>query len=322
MKIGDKVKVVRKATSYTQGWLNTWVHDMDQYVGRVGTVSRVLADRKEVQIDFGHWRVFGFPESVVESAYPAAGTTVKIDYPDGRTWHGFRGIVKDVTPDGFVRVMMSEGPHKDNAGGFKPERLTVVPAIDKIVADSATTATIKPTNLIPVIGSRVEIPRRAVWAGEGTVESVKNNVYNIRMTTGQYAGQRGGFFSDEFDVLTVPVEVKQTIYAPKYDKVTIRPSFKPATAPASTQDKVTESYGGTSALGYARSVARSIAKANTLRRVTADQVQEKVLEAGYDLGNSAGSIFKGGNWKNTGVTVKSTRPGNNSRRVVVWEYVG
>ena len=39
IKVGDKVKVKRKAESYELGWNNSWAGDMDSAVGRIGIVT-------------------------------------------------------------------------------------------------------------------------------------------------------------------------------------------------------------------------------------------------------------------------------------------
>lgn len=77
-----------------------------------------------------------------------------------------------------------------------------------------------------------------------------------------------------------------------------------------------------SVVEVAKAEAKKLAIANGV--VDADKVQEKLVELGYNsgmLGNAAGTIFRGKNWKKTG-SKKSTRPGNNSRTISTWRYVG
>jgi hypothetical protein len=60
-------------------------------------------------------------------------------------------------------------------------------------------------------------------------------------------------------------------------------------------------------------------------RVTADDVQAALIDRGYpesSLGNAAGSVFRGGQWRWNGETVKSTRVASHGRLIRVWEYVG
>lgn len=51
IKVGDKVRIVRKADSYEDGWDNTWGLNMDKAVGKVGTVSRISANFTEWGIE-------------------------------------------------------------------------------------------------------------------------------------------------------------------------------------------------------------------------------------------------------------------------------
>lgn len=59
--------------------------------------------------------------------------------------------------------------------------------------------------------------------------------------------------------------------------------------------------------------------------VNVDMVQGELVNLGYkaaDLGNAAGAIFRGKNWKDTGNTYLSRRESNHARRITVWAYVG
>lgn len=42
IKVGDKVKIVRKVESHSEGWENSWVDSMDKFVGSSGLVVVVL----------------------------------------------------------------------------------------------------------------------------------------------------------------------------------------------------------------------------------------------------------------------------------------
>ena len=52
----------------------------------------------------------------------------------------------------------------------------------------------------------------------------------------------------------------------------------------------------------------------------ADMVQKELMKDGIYLGNAAGSIFRGKNWKCTG-WIKSQRITNHCRFIRVWQYV-
>lgn len=49
LKVGDKVRIMRKAHDHENGWNNDWHPDMDEYIGRTGTIKRI-ADLKGVYI--------------------------------------------------------------------------------------------------------------------------------------------------------------------------------------------------------------------------------------------------------------------------------
>ena len=75
-----------------------------------------------------------------------------------------------------------------------------------------------------------------------------------------------------------------------------------------------------SALSAARALAKSIGHRD--RYVTADDVHHCLFDyQKEDLGNAAGSIFRGPTWKFTGRWLKSTRASNHARMIRVWEYV-
>lgn len=51
IKKGDKVRIIRKAESREDGWQTLWNPDMDETVGKVGTVSHISANFRECGID-------------------------------------------------------------------------------------------------------------------------------------------------------------------------------------------------------------------------------------------------------------------------------
>lgn len=75
-------------------------------------------------------------------------------------------------------------------------------------------------------------------------------------------------------------------------------------------------------VAMARQIAVDMALASPNRRITADHVQSVLKRRGIDLGNAAGAIFKGKNWRWTGECVQSSRVSNHSRILRVWELVG
>jgi D-serine deaminase-like pyridoxal phosphate-dependent protein len=78
-------------------------------------------------------------------------------------------------------------------------------------------------------------------------------------------------------------------------------------------------------LAEARSIAISIASSRRSRLVTIDDVQRELLRRGNytteDLGNAAGSVFRGSAWKFTGRWYKSMRITNHARHVRIWQLL-
>jgi len=76
------------------------------------------------------------------------------------------------------------------------------------------------------------------------------------------------------------------------------------------------------ALGVARDIAKAIAGAYMGDgTVNMDQVAQGMMMAGFnatDLGNAAGSVFKGDEWEFTGRYVKSQRVSAHARDIKVW----
>lgn len=48
LKVGDKVRIMRRARDYEKGWNNTWVSpEMDWDIGKIGTVKSMTSDGVE-----------------------------------------------------------------------------------------------------------------------------------------------------------------------------------------------------------------------------------------------------------------------------------
>ena len=74
-------------------------------------------------------------------------------------------------------------------------------------------------------------------------------------------------------------------------------------------------------LALARFYARRIATNRHDRCCDADQVQAEMQRQGYSsaqLGNAAGSIFRGKHWQDTGRRMRSERAGNHAREIRIW----
>lgn len=75
-------------------------------------------------------------------------------------------------------------------------------------------------------------------------------------------------------------------------------------------------------LSIARQIAKELALATSTLECNADMVQEKLIQKGIDLGNAAGSIFRGNDWQFTGRFVKSERVHAHANLLRVWKFVG
>ena len=70
LKVGDTVRVTRKAKDYERGWLCGWLKEMDSWVQKVGKIAsadRVLGFRVEVPGSSHTWM---FPYFVLEKVTP------------------------------------------------------------------------------------------------------------------------------------------------------------------------------------------------------------------------------------------------------------
>jgi hypothetical protein len=79
-----------------------------------------------------------------------------------------------------------------------------------------------------------------------------------------------------------------------------------------------------SILDEARRAAVFIASLRDDRSVSADDVMERLCSLGRkpeELGNAAGSVFRGKRWRWNGKWVKSRRETNHARMIRVWELI-
>lgn len=75
--VGDKVKITRAAKTRENGWYNSWVHDMDKAVGKIGTVER--RDYYGVQVNIpGVNGTYYYPEFVLEQVGFKIGDRVRV----------------------------------------------------------------------------------------------------------------------------------------------------------------------------------------------------------------------------------------------------
>lgn len=95
---------------------------------------------------------------------------------------------------------------------------------------------------------------------------------------------------------------------------------------AAARDRGIETAGDNRSwlLAYARDVARDVGR--RMGRVTADDVIRELIEKhGWwegRLGNAAGGIFRGGEWRDTLEVTRSERVSAHRRKMTIWEYIG
>lgn len=87
IKVGDKVRVTRKADSLEDGWQTRWNPDMDEAVGKIGTVSYVFANLVDfgIQVDVPDVGEFLYPYFILEKVEQKY---VPYDFSD-LTWRTF-----------------------------------------------------------------------------------------------------------------------------------------------------------------------------------------------------------------------------------------
>ena len=66
LKVGDYVRVIRKAKDFEAGWSNTWNPDMDQCVGHIGEISRITAENITVELEKPYKYQWNFPYFTLE----------------------------------------------------------------------------------------------------------------------------------------------------------------------------------------------------------------------------------------------------------------
>ena len=85
--VGDRVKVLRSAVSFSGGWTNSWTPIMDKAVGQIGKVVDV--NDNEISVSFEcHDIAYGYPFFVLEKV------------PEKVSIGMNRGNTAEITPEG------------------------------------------------------------------------------------------------------------------------------------------------------------------------------------------------------------------------------
>lgn len=67
---GDRVRIIRKADSKEDGWGSYWNSDMDEAVGKVGTVCYILPCFSGIEVDVPDVGIFFYPYFVLKKVEP------------------------------------------------------------------------------------------------------------------------------------------------------------------------------------------------------------------------------------------------------------
>ena len=77
LKVGDYVKVIRRAKDYEDGWDGRWVEEMDDFVGKVIPVSGIgKATGEIISYCYCDWAGYGFPYFVLEKVTSSEAKTI------------------------------------------------------------------------------------------------------------------------------------------------------------------------------------------------------------------------------------------------------
>jgi hypothetical protein len=350
-KAGDKVRILRKAVTHENGWKNSWELVMDKAIGQIGTVLSSDGLQYDVHVMVpAVGSSFGYPSFVLELVPKfEAGQKVQVNYRPNSMWNGVGVVEKINHPYANVKV-------NGHSGSFYPKELTIIEEPPKkefkvgdkvrvkyghgwdgdvviiriddsiyVVRDeNGQTGVFKASHLISIsapaepaptrpapappvpslggfkVGDRVYAPERGEYSNPSTVTKIDEEFVYIKPDNSK--SNYGGFYPKNLRFVTPVKTEEQAKYAGVAGAV-------------KSHSKVFE---------IAKNLAVDIAKRSYGNLVHADLVQEELVKLGYkstDLGNAAGALFRGKNWKRV-QTRKSVRKGNHLREITVWQYVG
>lgn len=286
-KTGDKVKITRKAATNENEWQNSWVNEMDKGIGKTGTVSADYGKQGVSVIVSGmaNWSYPSFVLELVQDKPVQVETTLKIGdtvRAPGRDVFDTLCVVPKIDKE-FVFIRTPKG----DEGGFYPKNLKLEAATKFKRGDKV----------------KVNWNYGSIWDGTAVVRSVfSNGDVSVTMDNGGY---QGAFSPNKLTLIKSSVVVHS---APE-----IAAKERGISGAAKSHSKV---------FAIAKNLAVEIARRNA-GHVNADLVQKELVGLGFsstDLGNAAGVLFRGKNWKKVS-TVKSNRKGNHLREITNWQYV-
>lgn len=147
LKVGDAVKIIRAAKSMEGGWTNSWELEMNDAVGKIGTVTRI--DKRpahDVTLAVPGIKVnLGYPDFVLQ---PALGGFAIGDTVRAPNRGGFDNPCTVVSTKGDF-VYITQNANKSCVGGFYPRNLRHISSPDR--------STIKPHLKIFEIAKNVAV---------------------------------------------------------------------------------------------------------------------------------------------------------------------
>ncbi len=359
-KKGDIVRILRIPTEQDKvGWNNNWNPNMNAAVGKTGTVLNSFNSIGYlIDVPFITQRNYYYPESILELVVSTRhspkrrpqlvatnnaadlkqdrvlasrfkpGDKVRVHYPEYTSpLEGQIATVISRTTTGYVRIWF-EG--QNMYSNLFPQRLTLVAPVKAAPTQPALVATNNEADLKPdrVLANqfkagdkvRVHYPDyRSEYENQiGTVMSPAARGYvKVRFKKGATLNLYPQRLTLIESLATIPSE-EETASVQETQS-----SLVPSTETAKKARGIAGAVKSHStAFVVASNIARNLGLVNPT--VNADQVQQKLAEAGYkstDLGNAAGSLFRGKAWQKAGTT-KSARFGNHAREITNWKYIG
>lgn len=339
-KVGDKVKILRAAMNYESGWQNTWERSMNDAVGKIGKVVWIPGSKNNIQVEVEGISRYSYPdfvlEKVIDTPVPVlapvattdrgalkadavlaskfkAGDKVRATFVDYDSKNEGKTAKVTEIHNGYVKVQFEEDAF---TVALFPQRLTLIESKATITGlEPGTVETKIETKpiVLPIklsdfkTGDRVEVKHGYGWDGPGTVVRIGYANVIVQLDN-KPKGFHGGFNLHEVT---------------KISSLAIEPGqlekFRQSRA---VTTGVHTGQGTKFVFNTAYTAAVKLARANGV--TNADEVQASIAQQGItpaQLGNAAGAIFRSKNFQKVG-TIKSTRPGNHSRTISTWKYVG
>ena len=93
LKLGQEVKIMAKASSGENGWLDTWQEEMDSFVGKKGFIMGLEEDKQSAAIKFDSGEKYNFPFHILETQNDISPIIFKSELK-----------LSDIKPGALIRV--------------------------------------------------------------------------------------------------------------------------------------------------------------------------------------------------------------------------